>query len=110
MKKFEARYTSLSDSFKHARDANEDPWSHVSLALSELSPEAREEMVRRLTDINFRYRALAEKVGEFYMVADEHNIRSLTATLDLPMRKTAESRQVFAAIMDQLKVNTRQHH
>jgi len=62
------------------------------------------ELTRRVQDIDNSYRAVAEKMGQLYMLADENKITALTTGLDKPMRNASDNEQMFAAILDDLRV------
>lgn len=72
--------------------------------LAEISGEVLEELTRRLQDIDNSYRAVAEKMGQLYIRADENKIAELTRALDKPMRNASENEQMFAAILEELKM------
>jgi len=74
------------------------------LALDELSTEALDELTRRVQDIDNSYRAVAEKMGQLYMCADTHKVAALTRRLDKPMRNASENEQMFAAILEELRM------
>lgn len=71
--------------------------------LGELSPQALEELTRRVQDISNSYRAVAEKMGQLYMCADENQVGSLTESLDKPMRNASDNEQSFTSILDDLR-------
>ena len=75
--------------------------------LAELSSEALAELTRRVEDISNSYRAVAEKMGQLYMAADEHSVSMLTARLDKPMRNASDNEQAFSAILEELRAQTR---
>jgi hypothetical protein len=58
-----------------------------------------DEMARRITEIDNSYRAMAEKVGQLYMRADEAGLEQLTEMLDKPMRNASDNQQSFAALL-----------
>lgn len=72
--------------------------------LDEMESAAIDELARRIEDIDNSYRAVAEKVGQLYMSADEHRLDELTAQLDKPMRNASENEQTFAALLDELRM------
>ena len=61
------------------------------------------ELTRRVQDINNSYRAVAEKMGQLYMLADENKVASLTSGLDKPMRNASDNEQMFAGILEELQ-------
>lgn len=68
--------------------------------------EVLTELIRRLQDIEGGHRALAQKMGQLYIYADQHDLASLTRRLDRPMRYASESERALAAILDALKLRT----
>ena len=50
------------------------------------------------------YRAVAEKMGQLYMCADENKVASLTRRLDKPMRNASDNEQTFSAILEELRM------
>jgi len=77
---------------------------HPSQTLDEIEATAVEELTRRVEDIDNSYRAVAEKVGQLYLCADEYHLDTLTAQLDKPMRNASENEQTFAALLDELRM------
>lgn len=73
-------------------------------ALEALDVEILDEMLRRVEDIDNSYRAVAEKVGQLYLRADENRIGEITDQLDKPMRNASENEQSFAALLDELRM------
>ena len=71
--------------------------------LHEADVEVLDEMSRRVQDIDNCYRAVAEKVGQLYLRADEHRLPEITSQLDKPMRNASENEQAFAALLDELR-------
>jgi hypothetical protein len=65
------------------------------------------ELTRRVQDINNSYQAVAEKIGQLYMCADELKVTSLTKGLDKPMRNASDNEQMFAALLDDLQAFVR---
>ncbi len=76
----------------------------ISTELTRVSDEVVAELTRRIQDIDNSYRAVAEKMGQLYMCADENKVVSLTETLDKPMRNASDNEQTFAAILEELRV------
>ena len=62
-----------------------------------------EEMARRITEIDNSYRAVAEKVGQLYMRADEAGLEQVTNMLDKPMRNASDNQQSFAALLREVR-------
>ena len=62
----------------------------TAIELDAVSVEVLRELTRRVQDIDNSYRAVAEKLGQLYMCADENNGTSLTRDLDKPMRNASE--------------------
>ena len=77
---------------------------HPTRDLDQLEAEALDELARRVEDIDNSYRAVAEKVGQLYLRADECHLDALTAQLDKPMRNASENEQTFAAMLDELRM------
>ncbi len=77
---------------------------HTRQTLDEVESAAIDELTRRVEDIDNSYRAVAEKVGQLYLSADEYRLDELTAQLDKPMRNASENEQTFAALLDVLKM------
>ncbi len=75
-----------------------------SQTLDEIELAALDDLARRVEDIDNSYRAVAEKVGQLYLRADEQHLDALTAQLDKPMRNASENEQTFAALLDELKM------
>lgn len=71
--------------------------------LEQLADDGVNQLLRRVQDINNSYRAVAEKMGQLYMNADELQLTSLTKALDKPMRNASDNEQMFAAILDELQ-------
>lgn len=68
-----------------------------------LADEALDDLMKRVQDIDNSYRAVAQKMGQLYMAADEHKVGMLTDLLDKPMRNASENEQAFAAILEELR-------
>ena len=73
--------------------------------LETIGDEALAELIRRVQDIDNSYRAVAEKMGQLYMLADEHKLASMTSSLDKPMRNASDNEQMFAAILEELRAH-----
>jgi hypothetical protein len=71
--------------------------------LDKIADEGLNELLRRVQDINNSYRAVAEKMGQLYMCADELQLTALTRDLDKPMRNASDNEQLFAAILEDLQ-------
>ncbi|MEO7937955.1 MAG: hypothetical protein ABIR55_04980 [Burkholderiaceae bacterium] len=71
--------------------------------LDEVAADGVTDLLRRVQDINNSYRAVAEKMGQLYMSADENQLTSLTKALDKPMRNASDNEQMFAAILEELQ-------
>lgn len=63
------------------------------------------DLVKRITDLDNAYRAIAEKAGQLYMRADEAGMSRLTELLDKPMRNASDNQQAFAALLADLQVH-----
>ena len=75
----------------------------VDVDVAEVSDEVLSQLIKRVQDIDNTYRAVAEKMGQLYMLADEHHVSSLTRSLDKPMRNASDNEQAFAAILQDLR-------
>jgi len=76
--------------------------------LEEISEQVLGELTRRVQDIDNSYRAIAGKMGQLYMFADENKVVSLTRGLDKPMRNASENEQMFAALLQELQQRANQ--
>jgi hypothetical protein len=74
--------------------------------LDQLASDGVSDLLRRVQDINNSYRAVAEKMGQLYMSADELKLTSLTKALDKPMRNASDNEQMFAAILEELQLSS----
>lgn len=89
--------------------ANVRPTNPKLTALAGADPvgdEVLAELIRRLQDIEGSYRAVAQKMGQLYIYADQHELASLTRTLDRPMQYAAANERALSAILDALKVRS----
>jgi hypothetical protein len=75
--------------------------------LDKIADDGLNELLRRVQDINNSYRAVAEKMGQLYMCADELQLTALTRDLDKPMRNASDNEQLFSAILEDLQSFTR---
>lgn len=80
----------------------------AEVGLGDVSKEVLSELMRRVEDIDNSYRAVAEKMGQLYMCADENKVASLTSSLDKPMRNASENEQMFAGILKELRKHANQ--
>ncbi len=80
----------------------------VKVELKSVGTAELDDLIRRVDDINHSYTAVAAKMGQLYMHADERHIFSLTESLDKPMRNASENQQSFAAILDELRMSRNQ--
>ena len=76
--------------------------------LEATNDDAVRELARRIQDIDNSYRAVAEKMGQLYMCADENKVASLTRILDKPMRNASDNEQTFAAILEEIRIHSSQ--
>jgi len=83
--------------------------TNTAIDLKDASEDVLRDLTRRVQDIDNSYRAVAEKMGQLYMCADENKIASLTRRLDKPMRNASENEQMFAGILDELRMQAKQH-
>ncbi|MBK6972503.1 MAG: hypothetical protein IPH26_06000 [Sterolibacteriaceae bacterium] len=72
--------------------------------LANVSEGVLGELTKRVQDIDNNYRAVAEKMGQLYMCADENKVASLTRRLDKPMRNASDNEQTFSAILEELRM------
>lgn len=77
--------------------------SGFNAGIAGLDPTALAELIRRLRDIDRGYREVAEKMGHLYMLADSHNVGTLTRQLDRAMQFASHSERTLAAILDELQ-------
>jgi hypothetical protein len=80
-----------------------DEPTRTPLDLEGVSAEVLEDLTKRVQDIDNTYRAVAQKMGQLYMRAEEHKVASLATSLDKPMRNASDNEQTFAAILDELR-------
>ncbi len=71
--------------------------------LEKIDVDGLSELIRRVQDINNSYRAVAEKMGQLYMCADELKFTALTKELDKPMRNASDNEQMFSAALEELQ-------
>lgn len=76
----------------------------VLQSLNNIDDEMLTDLINRVEDIDNRYRAVAEKVGQLYMRADEGQLSDVTSQLDKPMRNASENEQAFAALLEELRM------
>lgn len=81
---------------------------NLTQATAELDNDLLNDLVNRVEDIDNSYRAVAEKVGQLYLQAEEGKVSTLTKQLDKPMRNASENEQMFAALLDELKMQQNQ--
>jgi len=82
--------------------------SRTAIDMHGVSTEVLEELLRRVQDIDNSYRAVALKMGQLYMCADENKVAALTRGLDKPMRNASDNEQTFASILEALRMATHQ--
>jgi len=72
--------------------------------------EELEELIHRVQEVDNSNRAVAQKMGQLYLYADDYKLEELTKALDKPMRNASDNQQAFAAIPEELRqVNFSQH-
>ncbi len=76
--------------------------------LNQVDLAVLEDLTRRVTDIDNTYRAVAEKVGQLYMKADDAGLSEITELLDKPMRNASDNQQSFATLLGELKSSIHQ--
>lgn len=74
-----------------------------SAEFQQIDLEVLQDLTRRVTDIDNTYRAVAEKVGQLYMKADDAGLNEVTELLDKPMRNASDNQQAFAELLSELK-------
>ncbi len=77
--------------------------------LNQIDRVVLEDLTRRVTDIDNTYRAVAEKVGQLYLKADDAGLSEVTELLDKPMRNASDNQQSFATLLGELKAAIYQH-
>lgn len=82
--------------------------SGSAMALDVLTDEMLADLTRRVEDIDSSYRAVAEKMGQLFMFGDQNGIAGLKARLDKPIRNASENEQMFAALLDELRMQKNQ--
>jgi hypothetical protein len=80
-----------------------EPSPHHARELDSRDLDLLDEMARRITEIDNSYRAVAEKVGQLYMRADEAGLEQLTEMLDKPMRNASDNQQSFSALLREVR-------
>jgi hypothetical protein len=76
----------------------------IDIELNDVSADVLGEPTRRLQDIDTSYRVVAEKMGQFHVCADANRTAALTRNLHKPMRNASDNEQMFAAILDSIKM------
>ncbi|MFZ2651315.1 MAG: hypothetical protein WA210_14530 [Burkholderiaceae bacterium] len=72
--------------------------------LDSLSAQALADLMRRVQDIDNSYRAVAEKMGQLYLCAEQNKAETLARSLDKPMRNASDNEQMFAEILQDLQM------
>lgn len=75
-----------------------------SMPFQTLDLAVLQDLTRRVTDIDNTYRAVAEKVGQLYMKADDAGLNEVTELLDKPMRNASDNQQSFAELLGELQL------
>jgi hypothetical protein len=75
-----------------------------------LSEDVLAELIRRIKDIELGYRLVAQRMGQLYIYADQHDMSALTRSLDKPMRNASDNERALAAILDDLQVTADPSH
>ncbi|NJN00791.1 MAG: hypothetical protein HC793_04255 [Aquincola sp.] len=83
---------------------NADDKEREAAGLEHADAAVLDEMTRRVEDIDNSYRAMAEKVGQLYMRADEHHLGAITRHLDKPMRNASDNERMFAGLLEDLRM------
>jgi hypothetical protein len=76
----------------------------LDIQVRDVEAEVLADLIKRITDLDNAYRAIAEKAGQLYMRADEAGMSRLTELLDKPMRNASDNQQAFAALLADLQV------
>lgn len=76
----------------------------TAVSLNDITDAALKELIQRVEDINHSYTAVAQKMGQLYMCADEQHIGSLTQNLDKPMRNASDNQLSFAEMLEELQM------
>lgn len=63
------------------------------------------ELIRRVREIETSYRDVAQKMGQLYMYADQHELSMLTRDLDRPMRNASDNERAMVSMLDELRLN-----
>jgi len=63
------------------------------------------ELIRRVREIEASYRGVAQKMGQLYMYADQHELDLLTRDLDRPMRNASDNERAMVSILDELQLS-----
>jgi len=89
-----------------AKVMSTNPKPTAMAGLETVGDEVLTELIHRLQDIEGGHRTLAQKLGQLYIYADQHDLASLTRSLDGPMRYASESERALATILDTLKLRS----
>lgn len=63
------------------------------------------ELIRRVREIDMLYRSVAQKMGQLYIYADQHELDTLTRSLDRPMRNASDNEHAMVSLLDALQLN-----
>lgn len=72
--------------------------------------QVQAELIRRVREIEATYRDAAQKMGQLYMYADQHQLAMLTRDLDRPMRNASENECAMVSILDELQLTAVRRH
>lgn len=80
----------------------------ASQDLGSVDWDVLDDLGRRVEAIDHAYRAIAEKVGQLYIKADESGLTGVTELLDKPMRNASDNQQAFTALHDEIQMRRHQ--
>jgi hypothetical protein len=78
---------------------------HLAVDPQAVPEQVLAEVIRRVREIEASYRDVAQKMGQLYMYADQHELGSLTRNLDRPMRNASDNERVMVSILDELQLS-----
>ncbi|HEY6133038.1 MAG TPA: hypothetical protein VIW70_03580 [Rubrivivax sp.] len=84
------------------RRSKDDSKRHLGIDPGAIPDEVLTELVRRVGQIEAMYREIAQRMGQLYMYADQHELASLTRNLDRPMRNASDNERAMVSILGEL--------